>query len=154
MSLDMNFISDIVLSRVNKTIQLISSIKKLKDPQSEMLLIHNCTGMSRSYSAMRTTNPAALQQATDLFDDHLFQYLRLLITGERAGFGSLQKRLSTLTIKDGGLGIYTTADTHSYCYFSSNSQTTSVQKVILGSLFLTSKGSAYNYCSELMWITF
>lgn len=110
-SQDLSFISDMMLSRVHKTIQLMSAIKKLKDPQSEMLLLRNCTGVSRLYFAMRTTNPAALQQATELFDDHLFQYLRLLVTGDGGGFGPLQRRLATLPIKDGGLGIYTMADT-------------------------------------------
>ncbi|XP_026442067.1 uncharacterized protein LOC113341381 [Papaver somniferum] len=148
MSLDLNFISDMMLSRVNKTVQLMSSIKKLKDPQSEMLLLRNCTGVSRLYFAMRTTNPAALQSATALFDDHLLKYLRLLITGDGAGFGPLHQRLSTLPIKDGGLGIYTMADTSAYCYLASQCQTTSVQKVILGNSFSTEKGSAYQFALQ------
>ncbi|XP_026450840.1 uncharacterized protein LOC113350960 [Papaver somniferum] len=147
-SLDLNFISDMMLSRVNKTVQLMSAIKKLKDPQSEMLLLRNCTGVSRLYFAMRTTNPAALQSATALFDDHLLKYLRLLITGDGAGFGPLQQRLSTLPIKDGGLGIYTMADTSAYCYLASQCQTTSVQKVILGNSFSTEKGSAYQFALQ------
>lgn len=84
-----------------------------------MLLLCNCVGVSRLYFAMHTTNPEALQQASDLFDDHLFQYLRLLITGDGAGLGPLQQRLDTLPIKDGGLGIYTMADTCTYCYLAS-----------------------------------
>ncbi|XP_026399437.1 uncharacterized protein LOC113295303 [Papaver somniferum] len=148
MSLDLNFISDMMLSRVNKTVLLLNAIKKLKDPQSEMLLLRNCTGVSRLYFAMRTTNPAALQPATDLFDYHLLKYLRLLITGDGAGFGSLQHRLATLPIKDGGLGIYTMADTSSYCYLASQSQTTSVQKVILGNSFSTDKYSAYQFALQ------
>ncbi|XP_026444126.1 uncharacterized protein LOC113344342 [Papaver somniferum] len=118
-SLDLDFMSDMVLGRVNKTIQLMDAIKKLKDPQSEMLLLCNCVGVSRLYFAMRTTNPSSLQQASDLFDDHLLQYFRILITGDRAGFGTLQHRLATLPIKDGGLGIYTMADTRTYCYLAS-----------------------------------
>ncbi|XP_026410732.1 uncharacterized protein LOC113305956 [Papaver somniferum] len=141
--LDLNFISGMLLTRVSKTVQLMSVIKKLKDPHSEMLLFRNCTGVSRLYFAMRTTNPAALQPATDLFDDHLFKYLRLLITGDGAGFGPLQQRLATLPIKEGGLGIYTMADTRAYCYLASQSQTASVKKIILGNLFSTNKGSAY-----------
>ncbi|XP_026396185.1 uncharacterized protein LOC113290808 [Papaver somniferum] len=142
-SLDMDFISDMLLNKVHKTVQLMDAIKKLKDPQSEMLLLRNCTGVCRLYFAMRTTNPAALQPATDLFDDQLYQYLRLLITGDGAGFGPLQKRLSTLPIKDGGLGIYTMANTRAYFYLTFQSQTTSVQKVILDNLFSTDKCSAY-----------
>lgn len=132
-----------MLTRVNKTVQLMDAIKKLRDPQSEMLLLLNCTGVSRLYFALRTTNPAALQSATDLFDDHSLKYLRLLITGDGAGFGPLQQRLDTFPIKDGGLGIYTMADTRTYCFLASQNQTASVQKTILGSLFSTNKGSAY-----------
>ncbi|XP_026395904.1 uncharacterized protein LOC113290525 [Papaver somniferum] len=125
-SLDLNFISDTMLSRVNKIVQLMSVIKKLKDPQSEMLLHRNCTGVSRLYFAMRTTNHASLHQATDIFDDHFLKYLRLLIIGDGAAFGPLQQRLATFPIKDGGLGIYTMADTRSYCYLDSHSETASI----------------------------
>lgn len=41
-SLDLNFIIDMMLRRVHKTIQLMTAIKKLKDPKSEMLLLRNC----------------------------------------------------------------------------------------------------------------
>ncbi|XP_026451691.1 uncharacterized protein LOC113352022 [Papaver somniferum] len=110
-SLDLNFISDMLLTRVNRTVQLMTAIKKLKDPQSEMLLLRNCDGVSCLYFSMRTTNPATLQPPIDLFNDHLLKYLRSLITGDGAGFGPLQQRLATLPIKEGGLGIYTMADT-------------------------------------------
>ncbi|XP_026378181.1 uncharacterized protein LOC113272583 [Papaver somniferum] len=134
-SLDLDFMSDMVLSRVNKTIQLMSAIKKLKDPQSEMLLLCNYAGVFRPYFSMRTTNPAALQQASDLFDDHLLKYLRLLITGDGAGFGPLQQRLAMLPIKDGGICIYTMADAYTYCYLASPSQTTSLRKGVTWSSF-------------------
>lgn len=141
-SLDLDYMSDIVLSRVKKTIQLMSAINKLQDPQSEMLL-RNCIGVSRLYFAMRTTNPAALQKATDFYDDHLLQYLRLLITGDGVGYGPLQQRLATLPIKDGGLSIYTMSDIRSYCYLASQIQTAPTRKVILGDLFPSDNGSAY-----------
>ncbi|XP_026459935.1 uncharacterized protein LOC113360664 [Papaver somniferum] len=142
-SLDLNFISDMMLTRVNKNVQLMAAIKKLKDPQSKMLLLRNCTCVSRLYFAMRTTNPASLQPASEIFDDHLLKYLRLLITGDGADFGPLQQRSATLPIKDGGLGIYTMDDTRNYCYLASQSQTASVQKIILGKLSSTNKFSAY-----------
>ncbi|XP_026390360.1 uncharacterized protein LOC113285825 [Papaver somniferum] len=146
-SMDSKFISDMMINKVNKTVQLMSAIKKLKDPQSEMLLLCNCTGVSRLYFALRTTNPASLQQDTELFDDHLLKYLRLLVTGDGSGFGPLQQRLATLP-KDGGLGIYTMADTRTYCYLASQSQTAAVQKVILGDLSSTNKGSSYQFALQ------
>lgn len=52
-SLDMDFIRDMLLNRVHKTVQLMAAIKKLRDPQREMLLLRNCTGVSRLYFACR-----------------------------------------------------------------------------------------------------
>lgn len=130
-SLDTQFCSDMVMARVHKTLQLMSSIRKLKDPQSELLLLRNCTGVSRLYFTMRTTSPLALQQAQARYDHHLFLYLRQLITGDGAGFGPLQQRLASLPIRDGGLSIYTMEDTGHYCFLASYVQTQSLQSVIL-----------------------
>lgn len=42
---------------------------------------------------MRTTNPNALHQADAVYDHHLFQFLRHLITGDGAGFVPMQQRI-------------------------------------------------------------
>lgn len=55
--LDTQFCSDMVMNRVDKTIRLMDNVKKLKDPQSDLLLLCCCTGVSRLYFTLRTTNP-------------------------------------------------------------------------------------------------
>ncbi|XP_026411629.1 uncharacterized protein LOC113306930 [Papaver somniferum] len=109
----------------------MNTIKKLQDPQSELLLLRNCTGVSKLYFTLRKTFPSALQPATIQFDTSMFQYLRNLIVGDGDGFGVIQQRMVTLPIKDGGLGVYTMADTFKYCYLASCAQTRHLQDVIL-----------------------
>lgn len=55
--LDIQFCSDMVKFRTNKTIHLMNSVKQLKDPQCELLLLRNCTGFSKLYFTLRTSNP-------------------------------------------------------------------------------------------------
>ncbi|XP_026391877.1 uncharacterized protein LOC113287356 isoform X2 [Papaver somniferum] len=110
-SLSMEFCSNMVLSRVDKAVQLMGNIQELEDPQSELLLLRNCTGVARMYFTLRTTSPKAIQSAAVMFDKHLMDYLRRLVVGDGAGFGLVQQRLATLPIKDGGLGVLTMADT-------------------------------------------
>lgn len=62
-SLDLQYYNDLVEGRVEKSIHLMNSIKKLKDPQSELLLLRNGTGVSKMYFTLRTTSPLALQSA-------------------------------------------------------------------------------------------
>ncbi|XP_026416496.1 uncharacterized protein LOC113311927 [Papaver somniferum] len=130
-SLNTNFYSDMVTSRVDKTIALMQKIQKLHDPQCEILLIRNCAGISKLYFTLRKTNPQALQVASSHYAKHLLDYLRQIIVGDGAGFGLVQQRLATLPIKDGGLGVYTMKDTSTYCYLASYAQTKHLQHTTL-----------------------
>ncbi|XP_026397441.1 uncharacterized protein LOC113292800 isoform X1 [Papaver somniferum] len=130
-SLDAQFCSNMVLNRVDKTIQMMQKIKKLQDPQCELLLMRNCTGVSRLYFTLRTTSPLEIHAVTSRFDEHLFQYLRHIIVGDGAGLGLVQQRLVTLPIKDGGLGVYTMVDIGTYCNLASTAQTQQLQHTIL-----------------------
>ncbi|XP_026445253.1 uncharacterized protein LOC113345800 [Papaver somniferum] len=123
------------MARVDKTIHLMECIKNLQDPQSELLLLRNCAGVSKLYFAMRTTKPQFLQAAQVRFDQFLLQFLRYLVTGDGPGFGPIQQRIATLPIRDGGLGVYTMADTVPYCYLASIFQTKYLQDTILRSTF-------------------
>ncbi|XP_026417118.1 uncharacterized protein LOC113312589 [Papaver somniferum] len=133
-SMDLQFCNDMVMQRMNKTIQLMNIVKKLNDPQCELLLLRNFSGVSKLYFTMRTTCPLALEKSKTHFDDHLYQYLRQLVTVDGAGFGPLQYRLVTFPIRDGSLGIYTMSDTTHYCYLASQFQTQFIQRIILSSI--------------------
>ncbi|XP_026416285.1 uncharacterized protein LOC113311695 [Papaver somniferum] len=125
------YCSDIISARIDKTTHLMDCIKRLKDPQSELLLLRNCAGVSKLYFTMKTTRPSVLQRSRLQFDQHLIRYLQHLITGDGPGFGPLQQRIATLPFADGGLGIYTMADTTKYCYIASCLQTRQLQSSIL-----------------------
>lgn len=118
-SIDSEYCCKLVLARVDKTVHLMNCVRKLKDPQCELLLLRSCTSVSKLYFTLRTTNPRVLGPAIIHYDHHLFKYLQHLITGDVVGFGPFQQRLVTLPIKDGGMGIYTMADTIQYCYLAS-----------------------------------
>lgn len=109
----------------------MDKVKKLQDPQCELLLLRNCSGFSRLYFTLRTTCPSTIQAATTHFDTHLMQYLRQIVIGDGAGFGLTQQRLTTLPIKDGGLGIHTMSYTCQYCFLASCAQTRHLQDTIL-----------------------
>ncbi|XP_026428410.1 uncharacterized protein LOC113324308 [Papaver somniferum] len=149
MSLDQQFCSNMVLDRVAKTTQLMHKIRKLQDPQRELLLLRNCTGVFRLYFTMRTTSPMALQEATAEYDNQLQQYLRQLIVGDGAGYGVVQQRFTTMPIKDCGLGIYTMADTSRYCFLASCSQIQHLQTTILQDTTTFESGQRYQHAMQL-----
>ncbi|XP_026449561.1 uncharacterized protein LOC113349746 [Papaver somniferum] len=95
-SLDIQFCSDMVKFRANKTVHLMNSVKKLKDPQSELLLLRNCTGVSKLYFTLRTINPQVLPAVTEHYDQQLLGYLQHIVTGDGVGFGILHQRFDTL----------------------------------------------------------
>ncbi|XP_026412030.1 uncharacterized protein LOC113307792 [Papaver somniferum] len=130
-SLSTEYCSSTILDRVDKTSHLMDCIKKLNDPQSKLLLLRNCAGVSKLYFTMRTTRPQVLDSAQQRFHHHLSQFLRYLVTADGAGFGQLQQRISTLPINYRGLGVYTMEDTNQYCYIASCYQTKYLQSNIL-----------------------
>ncbi|XP_026420203.1 uncharacterized protein LOC113316197 [Papaver somniferum] len=130
-SLDAQFCGDLVMTTVDKTIQLMNSVKKLQDPQCELLLLCYCTGVSKLYFTLRTTSPQFIHAASNHFDHHLFQFLQHLVTGDGAGFNPLQQRLATLPIKDGGFDVYTMTDTSQYFFLASCIQTRCLQATFL-----------------------
>lgn len=105
-SLNAKFCSQMVLERVQKTLQLMAAVHKLEDPQSELLLLRNCTGVSKLYFTMRTAAPKYVKEAQVLFDNHLSKYMRVLVTGDGPGYGLLQQRLVSLPIRDGVLEFF------------------------------------------------
>ncbi|XP_026397561.1 uncharacterized protein LOC113292985 isoform X1 [Papaver somniferum] len=130
-SLDMQYCSEIVQGRVDKTLHLWEKVQKLHDPQSELLLLRSCSGVSKLYFMLRTTAPLDIQSAAIHYDSQLMLYLRHLVVGYGDGFGLIQQRLATLPIKDGGFGIYTFNDTGQYCFLASCAQTQHLQQSIL-----------------------
>lgn len=46
-SFDLQYCKDMVMNKLDKSLQLMNAVKKLKDPQCELLLLRNCSGVSR-----------------------------------------------------------------------------------------------------------
>ncbi|XP_026391994.1 uncharacterized protein LOC113287446 [Papaver somniferum] len=130
-SCNLQFCSDLVKHKIDKTLQLMESVKQLHDPQSEFLLLRSCAGVSNLYFNMRTTQPDSLQQIISSYDRPLVQFLQHIVIRDGAGFGLIQQRIAMLPMKDGGLGVHTMEDTRKYCFLSSYCQMRNLQEVIL-----------------------
>ncbi|XP_026383846.1 uncharacterized protein LOC113279369 [Papaver somniferum] len=144
-SLDASFCSQLVLDRVHKYMQLMDAVHRLDDPQSELMLLHNCAGVSKLYFTLRSTAPCYVKDAQDIFDKYLTNFMRKLVTGDGPGYGLLQHKVASLPIRDGGLGIYSMYDTMQYCYLDSCSQTLQLQETILQGASIPVKGLAYQF---------
>ncbi|XP_026452060.1 uncharacterized protein LOC113352462 [Papaver somniferum] len=130
-SLSDDFCSRIIQSRVDKTVHRMNCVKKLRDPQAELMLLRNCAGVSKLYFSMHTTRPQCMKTTQLQFDEQLIQFLQYLITSDGAWFGQLKQRIATLPISYGGLGVYTMHDTTQYGYLASCFQTQHLQNRIL-----------------------
>lgn len=144
-SCDHQYCSDLVFSIDDKTFHLMNSVRQLKDPQSEIFLLRNCTRVSKLYFTLRTTSPQVLQAAITHYDHHLRKYLQHLITCDGAGFGPLQQRLVALPMKYGGFGIYTLENTSQYYYLASLTQTHHLQTNILNVVDLSAPSHNYQH---------
>ncbi|XP_074347445.1 uncharacterized protein LOC141686301 [Apium graveolens] len=141
-SVDAGFCHDLASQRVSKTISLMEAIHKLEDPQCELLLLLNCTGVAKLYYKLRTCPPPFFGEAQTQFDQALCISLERIVTGSGPGFGDWQWRLATLPIKLGGLGILCVGDVIRYAFLASRLQTSALQTRILSSSGITSCGSS------------
>lgn len=142
-SLDGDFCSDLALKRVTKTIELMEAIKKLRDPQCEMLLLRACSGVSRLYFSLRTAAPSAFKLAQKVFDDALRVTVEDMTNAAGAGFGCWQWRQSSMPISNGGLGLYTVADTMHFAFVASRLQSAELQNRILMNAEISGMGSVF-----------
>ncbi|KAL6546855.1 hypothetical protein OROMI_022576 [Orobanche minor] len=139
-----DFSSELVVKRVNKTIELMDLVAKLHDPQCELLLLRACTSISKLYFALRTCPLAFFQSAQVSFDQALRSSLERIVTASGPGFGDWQWRLATLPFSLGGLGIYTTMDVRQYAFIASRLQSGGLQAKLLGPSGITSFGPAFD----------
>ena len=114
-SSDSDFNGELVMQRVSKTIVLMDKVAKLDDPQSELLLLRACTGISKLYFALCTCPPCALDSAYRAFNEALLSSLERIVTTSGPGFGDWQWRLATLPFAFGGLGVYSASDVR-HCF--------------------------------------
>jgi hypothetical protein len=148
-SLDEGFCRDLASKRVSKTIHLIEAINKLNDPQCELLLLHNCEGVSKLSYALRTCSPLHLSEAQAQFDQTLRASLEKIVTASGPGFGDWQWRLATLPIKLGGLGILSAGDIIQYAFLASRMQTNDLQDKILTKTGIVTHGPLSQHALDI-----
>jgi hypothetical protein len=131
------------MKRVFKTMELITAVGKLHDPQCKLLLLSNCAGVGRLFYAIRTCPPDSFGGTQVQFNLALRASLEKIVTASGPGFGDWQWRLATLPIKMGGLGIFAAGDVINYAFLASRLQTSSLQARILANSDLHSLGWAF-----------
>ncbi|XP_056686000.1 uncharacterized protein [Spinacia oleracea] len=105
-SLKADFCSRLIEDRVAKAVGLMEAVAELNDPQSELLLLRCCVGVSRLYFSLRTCLPHMLGSAPFSIDLALRRVLQDIIVDGSAGFGDWQWRCATLPFRLGGVGGY------------------------------------------------
>ncbi|KAK9740536.1 hypothetical protein RND81_03G042700 [Saponaria officinalis] len=125
------FSSELVATRVAKTLELMDLVAALEDPQSELLLIRACSGISRLYFTLRTCPSSAVVSAQPAFDSALRVCLERIVTASGAGFGDWQWRLATLPFQYGGLRVYSIGDVMHYSFLASRLQSSALQASLL-----------------------
>ncbi|GJW06041.1 uncharacterized mitochondrial protein-like protein [Tanacetum coccineum] len=109
-SVDFDFCSQLVMKRMDKTIELMDAVAKINDPQCELLILRSCTGISMLYFSIHTCSPRVFESAQRSFDVALRSYLEHIVTASGTGFGDWKWRLVTLPFAFGGLGVYYAGD--------------------------------------------
>ncbi|KAJ0878423.1 putative reverse transcriptase domain, exostosin [Helianthus annuus] len=130
-SRDAEFISSMALKRANCAVELMRCLKRLRDPQSELLLLRSCMGVAKLLFGFRTCQPSLVGGAVSVFDEGLRGALEDIVVCGGAFFGDLQWRLASLPTRFGGLGICTAEDASSYAFVASRAQSWGLQDHIL-----------------------
>ncbi|MFS7964370.1 putative exostosin [Helianthus anomalus] len=120
-----------VLKRANCAVELMKCLKRLRDPQSELLLLRSCMGVAKLLFGLRTCQPSLVGGAVSVFDEGLRGALEDIVVCGGAFFGDLQWRLASLPTRFGGLGICTAEDASSYAFVASRAQSWGLQDHIL-----------------------
>jgi hypothetical protein len=130
-SRDRGFIEDVAMKRAVRVVELMHLLPKLRDPQSELLLLRSCMGIAKLFFGLRTCQPIYMEEATVLFDKELRAAIENIVVGGGPFFGDLQWRLASLPIKFGGLGLYSAVEATSYAFVASRAQSWILQDHIL-----------------------
>jgi hypothetical protein len=126
------FVASVVQKRVDKCIASLRHMLDLKDPQLCLLLLRACEGMPKLVYAWRTTPPDMLQEAAALFEGEIIEALRWIVVADGPHFSGFHRRLATLPVSLGGLGISLPSDSLQFAFFSSFLSSLPLQNRILG----------------------
>ncbi|KAJ0481293.1 hypothetical protein HanIR_Chr13g0641021 [Helianthus annuus] len=125
------------LKRANCAVELMRCLKRLRDPQSELLLLRSCMGVAKLLFGLRTCQPSLVGGAVSVFYEGLRGALEDIVVCGGAFFGDLKWRLASLPTRFGGLGICTAEDASSYAFVASRAQSWGVRWTFCIVLFPT-----------------
>ncbi|GJS71154.1 putative reverse transcriptase domain-containing protein [Tanacetum coccineum] len=130
-SRDAYFISGMAKRRAANAVDLMSLLPQLHDPQSELLLLRSCMGISKLFFGLRTCQPVHMEEAVLFFDKGLRGSIENIVVCGGPFFGDLQWRLASLPIRLGGLGLYSAKVASSNAFVASRAQSWVLQDHIL-----------------------
>ncbi|PWA63687.1 reverse transcriptase domain-containing protein [Artemisia annua] len=122
-SRDAGFISDLSAKRAARAVDLMGLLPRLRDPQSELLLLRSCMGVAKLLFGLRTCQPPFVENAVSCFDKGLREAIEDIVVCGGGFFGDLQWRVATLPLRLGGLGLSSARDVATYAFVASRSET-------------------------------
>ncbi|KAJ0935387.1 putative exostosin [Helianthus annuus] len=150
-SIDGEFISGLSLKKAKCAVELMGCLKRLRDPQSELLL--RSMGVAKLLFGLRMCQPSYVGEAVSVFDKGLRNAIEDIVVCGGAFLGDLQWRLSSLSTRFGGLGICSAEDASSYAFVRAQSwvlQDHIIRECGGGLLDSDYKGALYNLHSSLL----
>ena len=89
-SRDHIFIGELAGRRATAAVELMKLLPRLRDPQSEVLLLRSCMGVAKLLFGLRTCQPHLMVDAVSLFDDGLREAIEDMVVCGGPFFGDLQ----------------------------------------------------------------
>jgi len=99
---DKGFIEGLTMKRASRAAELMHLLPRLRDPQSELLLLRSCMGIAKLFFGLRTCQLIHIEEASVLFDKELCEAVEDIVVGGGPFLGNLQWRLASLPIRFGG----------------------------------------------------
>ncbi|KAL7603985.1 hypothetical protein Lser_V15G19890 [Lactuca serriola] len=130
-SRDSSFIRSLAIKRAENAVNLMRLLPQLSDPQSELLLLRSCMGISKLFYGLRTCQPVHMEEAAIFFDNGLRAAIEDIVVCGGPFFGDIQWRIASLPIRFGGLGLYSAVEATSYAFVASRAQSWVLQDHIL-----------------------
>ena len=98
-SRDGGFIEGLAMKRVAKAVELMHFLPQLGDPQSELLLLRSCMGITKLFFGLRTCQPVHMEGVAAWFDKELRGSIEDIVVCGGPFFGDLQWRVASLDRK-------------------------------------------------------
>jgi hypothetical protein len=80
-SRDKDFIEEVAMKRVVRVVELMHLLPKLRDPQSERLLLWSCMGIAKLFFCLRTCQPIYMEEAVVLVDEEFRAAVENIVVG-------------------------------------------------------------------------